>query len=81
MIEVYLIGGLIGAVWIFWSVREELRKLNVHKQRGTEPGQGYTVQHANIAAGKLSQSTTWNVPKDPQQYAKFFVPDAHKKGK
>lgn len=44
--------------------------------RGSEPGEGYHVIEANYHSGGLGggHSSTFKVPKDPQDYAKAFVP-------
>lgn len=44
--------------------------------RGTKPGTGYTTleSHYISGGGGGGQSTTYHIPKDPQDYARLFVP-------
>ncbi len=44
--------------------------------RGSEPGTGYHVIEANYhsGGGGGGHSSTFRVPKDPQEYARAFVP-------
>ncbi len=44
--------------------------------RGSEPGEGYHVIEANYhsGGGGGGHSSTFRVPKDPQEYARAFVP-------
>ena len=44
-------------------------------QRGSEPGQGYHELRSDYQSGVGGgHVTTWKVPKDPQEYARRFVP-------
>lgn len=45
-------------------------------ERGSPPGKGDHVIEANYSsgAGGGGHSTTYTVPRDPQEYAKRFVP-------
>lgn len=43
--------------------------------RGSDPGTGYHTLHAEYSSGAGGgHSTTYKVPRDPQEYAKRFVP-------
>ncbi|MEM1235412.1 MAG: hypothetical protein AAGI10_00485 [Pseudomonadota bacterium] len=42
--------------------------------RGTPPGDGDTVIHAEYSSGLSGHSTTYKIPQDPQAYARRFVP-------
>ena len=48
--------------------------------RGSEPGEGYHTLTSDYQSGVGGgQSRTWTVPRDPQAYARLFVPkDAEK---
>ena len=45
-------------------------------ERGSAPGKGDHVLHADYSsgAGGGGHSTTYRIPRDPQEYAKRFVP-------
>ncbi|MEO3414852.1 hypothetical protein AAFO92_09375 [Roseovarius sp. CAU 1744] len=43
--------------------------------RGSEPGKGYHTLTSDYQSGMGGgHVTTWKVPRDPQEYAKRFVP-------
>ena len=42
--------------------------------RGSEPGSGDHTIHADYSSGFSGHSTTYRVPRDPQEYTKRFVP-------
>ncbi|MGY3437094.1 MULTISPECIES: hypothetical protein [unclassified Marinovum] len=44
------------------------------KSRGAEPGEGYHTLHSHYSSGLGGQSQSYKVPRDPQEYAKRFVP-------
>ncbi len=45
------------------------------KLRGSEPGTGYHTLTSDYQSGMGGgHVTTWKVPRDPQEYAKRFVP-------
>ena len=49
-----------------------------HAKRGSKPGTGFHVLHSNYSSGLGGNSTSWKVPRDPQAYARSFVPKGHK---
>ncbi|MCJ7871947.1 hypothetical protein Q4577_09985 [Marinovum sp. 2_MG-2023] len=49
------------------------------KTRGSEPGSGYHVLHTQYSSGLGGQSHTTKVPRDPQEYAKRFIPKGKSK--
>jgi len=51
-----------------------LRQEKGEKLRGSEPGQGYHTIHAEYSSGFSGHSTSYDVPRDPQAYARLFVP-------
>lgn len=60
------------------------RRTHGPRKRGVEPGQGDQILHAGerlafIGAGNEDASRIWRVTRDPQQYAKGFVPDRNRK--
>ena len=59
--------------WQIWRDEEDA-------PRGTEPGQGHTTieSHYISGGGGGGNSITYTVPKDPQEYAKAFVPKERK---
>lgn len=44
------------------------------KGRGTPPGKGHTTLHSHYSSGLGGQSHSYQVPRDPQEYAKRFIP-------
>nr|WP_256474214.1 hypothetical protein [Lutimaribacter sp. EGI FJ00013] len=44
--------------------------------RGSEPGKGYHTLRSNYSSGLGGHDTSWKVPRDPQEYARRFVPAA-----
>ena len=42
--------------------------------RGTLPGKGDHIIESDYSSGLSGHSTSYRVPKDPQDYAKRFVP-------
>lgn len=43
-------------------------------ERGSEPGTGYHEMQSHYSSGLGGHDTTWRVPRDPQEYARTFVP-------
>lgn len=43
-------------------------------RRGSPPGKGYHTLESNYSSGLGGHDTTWRVPRDPQEYARSFVP-------
>ena len=71
---IVLLSGLIIAVLLgraLWIVRSEK-----DEGRGSLPGKGDHIIEANYfsGGGGGGQQSTFRVPKDPQDYAKRFVP-------
>ena len=49
-------------------------------KRGSLPGDGTHIIEANYSSGVGGgHSTTYEVPKDPQAYAKYFIPREKRK--
>ncbi|MEM6728542.1 MAG: hypothetical protein AAF618_08580 [Pseudomonadota bacterium] len=42
--------------------------------RGAEPGEGDHIIHSEYSSGLSGHATTYKIPRDPQAYAKRFVP-------
>ena len=69
---IVLLSGLILAVLLgraLWIVRSEK-----DEGRGSLPGRGDHVVEANYFSGGGGQQGAFRVPRDPQDYAKRFVP-------
>ena len=66
---------LARAVWVVWAEKRQ------PPERGTAPGIGYTEIEANYHSGGPGggHSAIIRVPRDPQEYARSFVPH-HAKG-
>lgn len=46
--------------------------------RGSEPGDGYHEMSSHYSSGLGGQEVTWKVPRDPEEYARHFVPKGQK---
>ena len=71
-ISVLIIGALVvlavGALAL-------LGKSKTNKLRGSDPGKGYHTLTSDYQSGMGGgHVTTWKVPRDPQEYARSFVP-------
>ena len=55
-------------------------RLDQYSSRGSEPGEGYHEIAASYhsGGGGGGQSGSFRVPKDPQTYAKLFIPEDRK---
>ncbi|WP_146345178.1 hypothetical protein [Falsiphaeobacter marinintestinus] len=42
--------------------------------RGSEPGEGYHTINAEYSSGLGGHHTTYEIPRDPQEYNRLFVP-------
>lgn len=51
-----------------------LRREKGERPRGCEPGEGHTTIHAEYSSGLSGNSTSYKIPRDPQAYARRFVP-------
>lgn len=61
------------AVVVFLLARRAIRE-DEGKPRGSEPGTGYHTLHSHYSSGLGGQSRSYKVPRDPQEYAKHFIP-------
>lgn len=73
--ELLAIGLLVLAILVVTVLlgRQALRK-DPGKSRGSPPGKGYHTLQSNYSSGLGGQSIDYKVPKDPQEYAKHFIP-------
>ena len=73
------IGSAIVIVMLLARAVQVLRQ-EQNEPRGTAPGKGYTVIESHYISGGAGggDSVTYTVPKDPQEYAKAFVPTERK---
>lgn len=62
---------LILLVRAIYVVRSEAAQGPV---RGSEPGKGYHTITADYSSGMGGQHTTYEIPRDPQEYNRLFVP-------
>ncbi|MEL6586034.1 MAG: hypothetical protein AAFY65_00985 [Pseudomonadota bacterium] len=74
----YAVACLILAILVaraIWVTRAEMRQPNGGRPRGVDPGDGYTEIFSDYSSGLGGgNQLTTRVPKDPQAYAKTFVP-------
>ena len=66
----------LSALVLLLAVLRGLQALRHTKgtERGVEPGEGYTKIEANYSSGLGGHTTEYYVPRDPQEYAKTFIP-------
>ena len=72
-IAVFILAVLVArAVWV---LRHEARQEDGGVPRGIPPGEGYTEIESNYSSGVGGgNQLTTRVPKDPQEYARAFIP-------
>ncbi|MBV0911538.1 hypothetical protein [Anianabacter salinae] len=84
----WIVGALcagLAVLGIAGILREDRRRRTHGKRKqGTPPGQGDQLLHAGeriafIGAGNEDASRVWRVTRDPQDYAKGFVPGRNRK--
>jgi hypothetical protein len=72
------LAGFIVAVLVaraVWIMRAEARRPDGGRPRGIEPGTGYTEIESDYSSGVGGgHQLTTRVPRDPQEYARAFVP-------
>ena len=76
LVVVVLIVLVVAAVLIlaFFALRSDPGR------RGSDPGKGYHELRSDYQYGVGGgHVTTWKVPKDPQEYAKRFIPKDRQK--
>ncbi|WP_425098296.1 hypothetical protein [Tropicibacter sp. S64] len=71
---------LLALIALVATVLAVVNQRRVPGSRGSEPGTGHheltSDYHSGVGGG---HSQTWTVPRDPQDYAKLFIPkDARK---
>ena len=73
LLALVIVGTLVARA--LWIMRAEGRQEDGGRPRGVRPGSGYTEIQSDYFSGLGggSQSTT-RVPRDPQEYARAFVP-------
>ncbi|MEL6689094.1 MAG: hypothetical protein AAFP28_02140 [Pseudomonadota bacterium] len=59
---------------LVWKAISVVRNERGTTERGTAPGEGHTTIHAEYSSGFSGNSTSYDIPKDPQAYARRFVP-------
>lgn len=73
-----ILGAIILAVLLvraIWVLREEAARDDGGRPRGIPPGKGYTEVDSNYSSGLGGgHQMTTRIPKDPQEYARAFVP-------
>ncbi len=74
----YALAIVLGAAVLLLAVLRAAQSIrhNKHRERGSDPGTGYHEIEANYhsGGGGGGHSYTFKVPRDPQEYAKTFVP-------
>lgn len=69
---IVLVLAIIGVTLLL--ARRAIREDEKQTGRGSEPGEGYHTLHSHYSSGLGGQSSSYKVPRDPQEYAKRFVP-------
>ncbi|MEM8850812.1 MAG: hypothetical protein AAGE03_12350 [Pseudomonadota bacterium] len=74
----WILAGLILAILVvrtLWILRAEARRGDGGRPRGIPPGTGYTEIESDYSSGVGGgNQLKTRVPKDPQEYARVFVP-------
>ncbi len=70
---IFLVSGAILAILIVRAIIV-VRREGAEPTRGSEPGKGDHTIHAEYSSGFSGHSTSYKIPRDPQAYAKRFVP-------
>jgi len=70
---IFVISAIILAILITRAVYV-VRSERGGTSRGCEPGEGDHIIHADYSSGLSGHSTSYKIPRDPQVYAKRFVP-------
>lgn len=67
---------ILSALILLFALLRGLQALRHTKgeERGVDPGEGYTKIEANYSSGLGGHSKEYSVPRDPQEYAKTFIP-------
>ncbi len=72
-----LIGLILAVTVVIGIVRQRQERLD-DSRRGSPPGTGYHKLHSHYSSGLGGHDTSWTVPRDPQEYARRFVPPGKK---
>ena len=62
------------ALLLIWRAYAIIQSEKGITERGSEPGKGDHIIHAEYSSGLSGHSTTYKISRDPQAYAKMFVP-------
>jgi len=77
----YAIGGGVAIVVLVVLLARARSRAEGKDRRGTEPGEGDVLIDGGYHAGGLGggHSSITRIPRDPQKYAKGFVPDGKRR--
>lgn len=79
MDPVFLLVWAFVAGVVLYALSKVSFKSDEGRSRGSEPGEGHHTLRSDYQSGLGGHSTEWKVPRDPQEYAKHFVPKGRKK--
>ena len=71
--------GLILAVTVAIALVRRRAEGGDDAPRGSAPGSGYHRLTSHYSSGLGGHDTSWTVPRDPQEYARRFVPANRRK--
>ncbi|MEL7212271.1 MAG: hypothetical protein AAGK92_06390 [Pseudomonadota bacterium] len=69
-----IIGLCVAIAIVLWITAARAIRADKTTQRGLEPGDGDHIIDVNYSSGLGGQQSQIRVPRDPQEYAKTFVP-------
>ncbi len=69
-----IIGLCLAIAIVLWITAARAIRADNAAERGLEPGDGDHIIDVNYSSGLGGQQSQIRVPRDPQEYAKTFVP-------
>lgn len=73
-----IIGLCVAIGIVLWLTAARAIRSDSKTERGLEPGDGDHIIDVNYSSGLGGQQSQIRVPRDPQEYAKTFVPQDQK---
>lgn len=71
---------VLAVAFVTWVLARRSLRNEPHRPRGLDPGTGDHIIEVNYSSGVGGgEQTEIRVPKDPQEYAKAFVPKGKRK--
>ncbi|WP_247225810.1 hypothetical protein [Yoonia sp. F2084L] len=68
-----LMFAFIAAVFV-WRAFNMVWKEAAEDRRGSDRKEGFHIIHSEYSSGMSGHHTTYKIPCDPDEYARFFIP-------